>query len=174
MTRRFQGAMFLAVALIAATAGFLLSPFAGAPKLDTSVLLATSLPDLQGERRQVGEWRGKVLVVNFWATWCPPCLEEIPELVRMQARLGSSGLQVVGIAIDSAPNVREFARANHVNYPLLIGSRGGIELFPQLGNLRTGLPYTIVLDREGHVLRTFAGPLTEATLMPLVSPALHR
>lgn len=174
MTRHLQGALFVAVALIAASAGFLLSTLAGAPKVDTGVLLATFLPDLQGEPRRIGEWRGKVVVVNFWATWCPPCLEEIPELVRMQARLGSTELQIVGIAVDSHANVREFARTHRINYPLLIGNTRGIELSRLTGNQRAGLPYTIVLDREGDALHTFSGPLTEAKLMALVSPALRQ
>jgi len=174
MTLSAQGGLFLGVALVAALAGFLLNPLSQAPRVDTQLLLATSLPDLQGQRRQVGDWRGKVLVVNFWATWCAPCLEEVPEFVRMQSRLGSEGVQFVGIAVDREDKVREFARAHGMNYPVLVGHAGAIELSRLAGNARGGLPYTLVLDRKARVVRTFEGSLTEGALAPVVASALRR
>jgi len=173
MTRAWQTAWFLGVALIAALAGYFLNPLTREPKVDTGALMATSLPDMQGQRRQIGEWRGKVLVVNFWATWCPPCLKEVPELVRLQGRLGSNDLQIIGIAVDSETNVRQFAQTHPINYPVLIGNAGAIELSRLAGNARGGLPYTIVLDRKGRALRLFHGDLTEATLAPFVDRALR-
>jgi thiol-disulfide isomerase/thioredoxin len=172
MTKSRQATLFVAVALVATVAGFLVNPLARQPEVDTGGLLAAALPDLQGERRSIDQWRGKVVVVNFWATWCPPCLEEIPELVRMQARLGAKGLQVVGIAVDTEANVREFARNQPFNYPLLVGNAEAIELARQAGNVRGGLPYTVVLDRSGRPMRTFSGVLSEAKLAPLVFPML--
>jgi thiol-disulfide isomerase/thioredoxin len=174
MSRLAQTGLFLGVALVAALAGFALSPLSQAPAVDAKVLLETSLPDLEGQRRQVADWRGKVLVVNFWATWCAPCLEEIPLFVRMQERLGPEGLQFVGIAVDREASVREFARAKRMNYPVLIGHAGAIELSRLAGNARGGLPYTVVLDREARPIRVFEGGLTEAQLAPILTKALRR
>jgi thiol-disulfide isomerase/thioredoxin len=174
MTRIAQTGLFAGVALLAAVAGFLLSPLSQAPAVDAQALLETSLPDLQGQRRQVGDWRGKVLVVNFWATWCAPCREEIPLFVRMQERLGPEGVQFVGIAADREDSVREFAQAHRMNYPVLIGQAGAIELSRLAGNARGGLPYTVVLDHEARPVRAFEGGLTEARLSPVLTTVLRR
>ncbi len=174
MTYLARASLFVAVAVGAALAGFFLSPYAQAPKIDTAALLATSLPDLDGQRRRVEDWRGKVLVVNFWATWCLPCLEEIPEFVRMQSRLGPNGLQFLGIAVDQEDKVRDFAQVHQVNYPILIGHAGAIELARLAGNAQGGLPYTLVLDRRARVIKTFHGGLTEAKLAPVIIPILQR
>ena len=118
MTRRLQGALFLAVALVAATGGFLLSPLAGAPKVDTGVLLATSLPDLQGERRQVGEWRGKVLVVNFWATWCKPCMFEMPEVKNIWKKYKSDQFIIIGVSLDNNESeLRSYLEREGITWP---------------------------------------------------------
>jgi len=87
-------------------------------------VLKAQLADVKGATRSLGEWRGSVLVVNYWATWCAPCREEIPVFVRLQERYGSRGLQFVGIAIDQPDKVAEFAREFHINYPLLLGGGG--------------------------------------------------
>ena len=75
------------------------------------------MPDVEGREQALGQWQGKVLVVNFWATWCAPCREEMPEFVRAQAELGGKGLQFVGIAVDQADKVRQFAQEIGINYP---------------------------------------------------------
>jgi peroxiredoxin len=168
-----QASLFVGVALVAALAGFLLYPGAREAQVDADALLATSLPDLDGHRRQVADWRSKVLVVNFWATWCPPCLEEIPGFVRMQKRFEANGLQFIGIAVDHVANVREFAKKHGINYPILIGHAGAIELSRRAGNLQGGLPFTVVLDREARVLAVFQGALTEDRLAIVVAPALR-
>ena len=90
--------------------------------------MAASLPDMEGKSQALAQWRGKVLVVNFWATWCSPCLKEIPEFVRMQDKFGNQGLQFVGIAIDNPVKVREFAAKYRMNYPVLVGEMDAIEL----------------------------------------------
>src|SRR6185295_19479712 len=116
------------VGSLAAAAGYGAYLWWGAPDGDApntaavQALLETPLIDLQGGTKAIATWRGKVLVINFWATWCAPCREEIPEFVRIQARLGARGLQLVGIAIDQPQQVEEFAREFRINYPLLIGN----------------------------------------------------
>ena len=121
-------------------------------------------PDLQGAERSSEEWLGKVLVVNFWATWCPPCLREIPSFVDLQEQHGTMGLQFVGIAIDDADQVREFLQTTKVNYPVLLGDTDAIELSRLLGNRFSGLPYTAVFDRTGKLVYVQAGEMTPKTL----------
>jgi len=120
-----------------------------------------SLPDPQGEVRHISEWDGKLLVVNFWATWCPPCLHEIPAFMKLQTAYADRGVQFLGIAIDDPENVREFARDIGLNYPTLHGQLEAIDLARAFGNSSGALPYTVVIDREGFIARRHAGPLSE-------------
>ena len=147
----------LVVAAAALAAGFWLNLWnkGGAPDSGNVVrLMAASLPDTEGKSQALAQWRGKVMVVNFWATWCPPCLEEIPEFVRMQEKFGNQGLQFVGIAIDNTAKVREFAAKYRMNYPVLIGEADAIELARVAGNELGGLPFTVIVDRRGRLIGT--------------------
>jgi thiol-disulfide isomerase/thioredoxin len=139
---------------------------------DASALLALSLPDAAGKEQSIGQWRGKVVVVNFWATWCAPCREEMPEFVRAQTEFGSRGLQFVGIAVDQADKVEQFARDLGLNYPTLIGGYGAVELSKTLGNRLAALPFTIIVDRQGRVVHTQLGPLKPDQLRSIVSKLL--
>lgn len=165
----------MVVAAVALAAGFWLHPWnRGAPpdSGDVARLMAASLPDMEGKSQALAQWRGKVMVVNFWATWCSPCLEEIPEFVRMQEKLGNQGLQFVGIAIDNTAKVREFAAKYRMNYPVLIGEMDAIELARTAGNEFGGLPFTVVMDRKGRLIGTEIGGLNEEKLTALIRPAL--
>lgn len=165
----------MVVAAVALAAGFWLHPWnRGAPpdSGDVARLMAASLPDMEGKSQALAQWRGKVMVVNFWATWCSPCLEEIPEFVRMQEKLGNQGLQFVGIAIDNTAKVREFAAKYRMNYPVLIGEMDAIELARSAGNQFGGLPFTVVMDRKGRLIGTEIGGLNEEKLTALIRPAL--
>lgn len=142
------------------------------PSPDASALLALSLPDAAGKEQSIGQWRGKVVVVNFWATWCAPCREEMPEFVRAQTEFGSRGLQFVGIAVDQADKVDQFAKDLGLNYPTLIGGYGAVELSKTLGNRLAALPFTIIVDRQGQVVHTQLGPLKPSQLRSIVSKLL--
>ena len=105
-----------------------------------SALLGVSLPDPDGKEQALAQWKGKVMVVNFWATWCAPCREEMPMFVRVQRELGPKGVQFVGIAVDSPDKARKFADELKLNYPTLIGGYGAMELSKTLGNSVMALP----------------------------------
>jgi thiol-disulfide isomerase/thioredoxin len=172
MSRAVQILLFVSVMMVAGVGGYLLSAPSRPGAVDTGPMLQASLPDLSGAPQQIGNWKGKVLVVNFWATWCPPCLEEIPHFVRMQERFGGQGLQFVGIAIDEADKVRAFARKQQINYPIMIGQMDAIELSKTAGNKAGGLPYTLVLDRSGAVVSQHYGGLDEQILLPIIDELL--
>jgi peroxiredoxin len=131
-----------------------------------------SLPDTDGVMRSVSEWDGKLLVINFWATWCPPCLEEIPAFVRLQDRYREQGVQFVGIALDSVENVREFMAEHAMNYPSLPGQGDAIELGKRYGNTVGALPYTVAVSRQGKVLLTHYGLFDEAMAKALIEENL--
>lgn len=140
--------------------------------VDSSALLALSLPDTQGVAQPLQQWRGKVLVVNFWATWCVPCREEMPEFVRAQRELGPKGVQFVGIAVDQRDKVTQFATELDLNYPALIGGLDAVELSKPLGNRLAALPFTVILDRDGHVAHTQLGPLKPTQLRSILTNLL--
>jgi thiol-disulfide isomerase/thioredoxin len=140
---------------------------------DTKALFAANLPDSGGQTQAFSQWRGKVLLVNFWATWCPPCREEMPELSRLQEKYRAGGLAVIGIATDDVDKMREFAQQNPVAYPLLVGDFEAANLAAGLGNDKNILPYTVVIGRDGKVVASYFGRLdtgiVEQAFQPLLS-----
>jgi thiol-disulfide isomerase/thioredoxin len=168
-----------AVGLAAAAAGAGLGIWRyGAPGRDdgnaaaVQALLSARLNDVKGDAQTLESWRGRILVINFWATWCAPCREEIPMFVRMQDRYRGQGLQFVGIAFDQPEKVSEFAREFGINYPLLIGGLDTMALMRETGNRVGVLPFTLVMDRHGTVSSRHPGGLKEAKLEAVVRPLL--
>jgi thiol-disulfide isomerase/thioredoxin len=135
---------------------------------EAGALFGVALPDAKGREQSIGQWKGKVLVVNFWATWCVPCREEMPEFVKAQQELGPRGLQFVGIAIDDVAKVEAFAAELAINYPVLIGGYGAIELSRSFGNRLGALPFTIIVDRAGRISHTQLGPIKDEHLRAIV------
>ena len=133
-------------------------------------LLATTLPDPDGKVRTIGEWKGKVLVVNFWATWCPPCRKEMPAFSRLHDKLAPKGVQFVGIGIDSPSAIKEFVLRSPVSYAILIGGSEGLELTRALGNLTGALPHTVVIGRDGEPVFSRLGLVDEGQLEALLTP----
>ena len=132
------------------------------------------LQDLEGNSQPFTRWKGKILVVNFWATWCDPCRVEVPALVRTQDKYVANGVQIVGISIDSTAKVKDFAKEFKVQYPLVIGSLDSIEITRKLGNKAAGLPYTVVLDANGIIKARHLGGISEAQLDEAIRPLLRK
>ena len=137
-------------------------------------LFAARLDDSSGKAQPIAQWRGKTLVVNFWAAWCPPCREEMPIFSRLQAKYAANGVQFVGIALDTADNVNRFTQQQTVGYPLLIGGASGGELAQQLGNASLALPYTVVLGATGEVRLARLGRVGEEELDALLATESSR
>lgn len=131
------------------------------------------LVDLAGKAQALRQWQGKVLVLNFWAPWCPPCREEIPDFIRLQQRHGEAGLQFVGVALDDPDKVAAFVDETGINYPILLGGDAGAALSMAAGNRLGGLPFTVVFDRRGGAVATLTGGVTEARLEAIVRPLLR-
>jgi thiol-disulfide isomerase/thioredoxin len=130
------------------------------------------LADPQGVRHGISEWDGKLLVLNFWATWCPPCLHEMPMFIALQKRYSARGVQFLGIAIDDADNVRAFADEIGLNYPTLHGQLDAIEVMTAYGNKSGGLPFTVLIDRSGSIVARHPGVLDETTITALIEEKL--
>jgi len=145
-------------------------PAIEAGPVDASPAAIQSAPfrDGDGAPRSLGQFAGKVLVVNFWATWCTPCREEMPGFVKLQSRWQDRGVQFVGIAQDDPAKVAAFGRELGVNYPLWLGEEGVMSLSRRLGNRLGVLPHTVLLDGQGRVLESkigvFAEPVLESRL----------
>lgn len=131
-----------------------------------------SLPDLDGNMRSISEWDGDVLVVNFWATWCPPCRHEIPMFVEFQEEYGDQGVQFIGVAIDELQAVRDFANEHFVNYPNMIGEEDAMAIGSEWGNRVGALPYTVIVDRDGMITYTHRGEIVREEVEEQVLPLL--
>ena len=136
----------------------------GASAEGAAKLMALTLPDADGKPHTLEQWRGKIIIANYWATWCPPCRDEIPSFDRLSREYSEKGVQFVGISIDSADKVREFARDYQVSYPLLVGSSETMNLAAEIGNTSHALPFTVILDRTGAIRRSKLGRLSETEL----------
>ena len=185
----------LALMLIAASSGYLFhqattqsqasiaSEPAGAPLAVSGMNVSAETPpppqqprdwafsDLDGQLTPLSQWDAPILVVNFWATWCPPCLREIPAFVELQEEFGEHGVQFLGIALDQREAVEDFLATREMNYPTLLGDDDVIRFMQTLGNEVGGLPYTSVIGIHGEVLLTRQGEWhaedARATLMGL-------
>lgn len=120
-------------------------------------LTGHTLKTYRGGSLDLSVLKGKKVVLNFWATWCPPCVEEMPELSALYPALQAQNVELIGIAVDNQANVETFLDKTPVTYPMALAGFGGSELAEQLGNTQGGLPFTVVLDEDGNVLMKKAG-----------------
>ena len=139
----------------------------GTARIDPAAVKALRdlvLPDLDGKPQPLSQWKGRILVVNYWATWCAPCKEEMPAFSQLHQQYAAKGVQFVGISIDSVEKVKQFQISTPVAYPLLIGTMQTMQGAVGLGNAIQGLPFTVVLDRRGEVYSTKLGRFDEKIL----------
>ena len=145
------------------------------PAAELKQFFASDFIDHQGHRQAVSQWRGKILVVNFWATWCAPCREEMPDFSRLQEKYSDRGVQFLGIAIESREKIAVYADRSTVSYPLLAGGHDAVELSRSLGNGVGGIPYTLVLGKSGEPLLSHTGRLPAAKLDALLNASsIHK
>ncbi len=150
-----------AVALVFGTAGAYVGlhnapPPAAAP---VAALYAQTMADAGGKQQALSQWQGKAVLVNFWAPWCAPCVQEMPELDGLaQGALGKK-VQIIGIGIDSPSNIAEFGTKLKISYPIYVAGMAGTDLSRQFGNTAGGLPYTVLIGADGQVKKTYRGRL---------------
>ncbi len=161
------------VAAGAAVAGGIAGALALQSRSGAAELLSATFPDLSGRVRRISEWQGKSLVCNFWATWCAPCREELPLLDAAQRQYAANGVQILGIGIDTAPNIREYLKVVKISYPVLVGEVAALHLMQELGNRSGGLPFTLLLDRRGSVRKRKLGAYSEAELSSEIAALLR-
>lgn len=140
--------------------------------INTAPLFTASLIDTQGAKQNLSQYQGKIIVLNFWATWCPPCREEMPELSQLHQEFQNKNVVVLGLAMDELALVKDFLQSSPVNYPIFITENESMELGTELGNDKGVLPYTIIINADGNIIKTFFGriskPLLETTLKTLL------
>ena len=166
--------LYAAIALAALAAGTAAwwvfeKPPAPSQSIAPAALWAATFADADGQPRSLGQFRGRVIVANFWATWCAPCREEMPLLAQAQSRWAGRGVQVLGFAADEPRAVARFGREAGVGYPLLVGGSDIDELGRRLGNTRGVLPFTAILDGRGSVVSTKVGAYSQAELDAVLS-----
>lgn len=135
-------------------------------------LFASKLPDENGVSQDLNQYKGKIVVLNFWATWCPPCREEMPELSELYKEYKNKNVVVLGVAIDELSAVKEFTTTTPVNYPIFASEDEGSNLNLQFGNDKAVLPYTVVINANGSVVETYFGRINKALLESAVRPLL--
>ncbi len=170
--------LLLALAVVALGAAYFAVSYKEADQTITPAAVSTepvfsaSFRDLDDKTQALRQWRGKVLVLNFWAPWCPPCREEIPDFVKLQDKYRARGLVFVGVALDEKIKVQAFADEMGINYPVLLGEMEAVDLAHKIGNRLGGLPFTVVIDRKGGIVASEVGGLTMARLEKMVAPLL--
>jgi len=169
--------LILALAVLAAATGGYVEHHRGQSSPSDSAWLgqplpAIRLPDLDGRLHRLSDYRGHRVLLNFWASWCGPCLDEMPALSRAQARFGGSGSAplIVGIAMDEPGRVRAFVATHPPGYPVLLGQLAAPSTSLLLGDAREVLPYSVLVDADGRILATHAGALSAAQIAQWLAP----
>lgn len=168
------GLIFIAVAVLALGGGIiargLLSP---TDQASAKSLPDFTLPDVSGQPHAISEWQGKLRVINFWATWCGPCLKEIPEFIELQNRYADKGLQFIGIAVDSPEAVATYLNSININYPILVGDMPAISIAHELGNHIDAVPFTVIVNQQGQIIHQHAGEFSKEQLLEVIKPLLN-
>jgi peroxiredoxin len=150
-------------------------PGPGLQAVDQGATVADfSLPDLTGQTRRLSEFAGKTVVLNFWASWCGPCLEEMPDFIALQNRYGERGVQFLGVAVDEVTAAQNLASRLKLNYPSLVGDLEAMDIARQLGNTAGVLPYTVIIGPDGKERARLAGRADPVDLEAWLKAAADR
>ena len=144
-----------------------------APKRELSHLPAFNYIDTTGEIRHTTEWTDNIIVLNFWATWCPPCRKEMPLFVELQEKYEKENVKFVGIAIDEEEAVKQFGETYGLNYPSLVGDITATTLSLDLGNRYQALPFTVIAEPDGKIVLRHMGEITREQLEPKIKAAIE-
>lgn len=174
--------LLIGVAVVALIAGVMVAQLLQQPATESRSTLPPisgrvvgfSLPDTSGKMRNINEWQGKTIVLNFWATWCPPCREEIPLLVDAHEKFRKDGVVVIGVAIDRKEDITNFVDSFFINYPVLINDQENTRLMAQYGNRIAALPYSVIIDRNGTIVARRAGAFHKTELSDLLVKILGK
>lgn len=172
--------LIIIMALLGLAGGFLLNQWLTRDKPAAVTALQTktehgpvfTLMDLQGRPRGLRDWDGQVIMINFWATWCPPCVREIPAFNRLYQTYKDKGFTIIGIAIDNKQDVIDFINPLAVEYPILLGDQQGIKLTQEYGNDLGVLPYTVLIDRQGRITARHGSEMSFEEAEQLITPLL--
>jgi len=168
--------LFVVATVIAGSGGYALQTYLNRPQIQTenNAILGQQRPefaalDLKGDMRNIKEWDGKLILLNFWATWCPPCKREIPHFIELQNEYGEQGFQIIGIAIDDEDAVREYVKKIGMNYPSLVVQDEGVMLARRYGNDIGALPYSVIINPDGEISYTIKGELSKIRAKELLA-----
>lgn len=142
------------------------------PALLSNIRPLFKLNDLDDKVRDIKEWDGQVVMVNFWATWCPPCRKEMPDFVKLQEKYASQGFTIIGIALDEKQAVIDFTAPMGMNYPILLAEQEGMPLTTAYGNRLGVLPFTVIIDRHGNIIHRHRSELSFAQAEEMIKPLL--
>jgi cytochrome c biogenesis protein CcmG/thiol:disulfide interchange protein DsbE len=135
------------------------------------------LENAAGVKQSLADYKGKVIVLNFWATWCPPCRREIPDFIELQKQYGSQGLQIVGIAVDQEgwSVVKPFISQNGINYPIFMSTEETYETYQQFlpADQQGAIPFTFIIGKNGAIQKHIVGSADKATFEGLIKPLLE-
>ena len=172
--------LIIAVALLGLGGGFILNQWlsqsksasAPVPQTHSDQRPAFTLLDVEDKPRSISDWDGQVILVNFWATWCPPCVREIPAFNKLYDTYKDKGFVIVGIALDNKQDVIDFVDPMGVEYPILLGEQQGITLTQAYGNHLGVLPFSVLIDRQGRITERHRNEITFEEAEQLIKPLL--
>jgi len=131
-----------------------------------------TLPDLNGQQQSFSQWNNKVVLLNFWATWCPPCRREMPDFIDVYNENKDKDFIVVGVGTDDKQKIAEFVKKLGVTYPILAGGRSAMQVSYQYGNKSGALPYSIIIDKQGIIRYRAGGLISRKKLLQQIEPLL--
>jgi len=174
--------LIIVVALLGLGGGFILNQWLAQPKLAPAPAVAPvmqseqrpafTLLDVEDKPRSISDWDGQVILVNFWATWCPPCVREIPAFNKLYETYRDKGFTIIGIALDNKQDVIDFIGPMGVEYPILLGDQQGIKLTQEYGNRLGVLPFSVIIDRQGQITERHRNEMTFEEAEQLIKPFL--